>query len=437
MKSVMKPKTKVHFETQDGMSQTSHIQGQDAVVIDAPQEYLWILISNSLELCNWGPPVRRVRVLTDDGHETTGTWRRVDAEFDGKEEHFLERRIEHIEGRKMAVLIEEETFGLFKLLSEVGSSLEIEPLGTGQTRVIFTFFHNTKGGDRLLHEQTRCSAPAAAQPPCRLCFAKEVCGTHGNFKIEPMKKRVGCLCRYDKISQASRLPIQGTGKMRMTKAKYKVENKTVLDDLLLTLPGVSAGIVFGLPCYKVSASVFATLYDEGVGIKLPAARVSELLKQPNFVPFQPFGRNRGKEFVQINHDNPEDYRHDLALFEESMQYTLEATATDPSNLDNEEYRFRTIAERLMLEKSDIALGRMMSSPALQYQGKVFAFFYNNKMVFKLGRDFQPESLGIREYSLLTPFKTRPPMVDWFEIPSTEQERWEELAKYALQQMAGD
>lgn len=142
---VLKPKAEVNFEMQDGKSQTSHIQGQDAIVIDAPPEYLWTLISNSMELCNWGPPVRGVKILTDDGHEATGTWRRVDAEFEGKQGHFIERRIEHIEGRKIAVLIEEETFGLFRLLSEVGSSLELEPLGPRQTRVIFTFFHNTKG----------------------------------------------------------------------------------------------------------------------------------------------------------------------------------------------------------------------------------------------------------------------------------------------------
>jgi len=135
----------INFEAQDGSLKTSHVQGQDAVEIDAPPAYLWTLISDSMELCNWGPPVRGVKVLTDDGHEAMGTWRRVDAEFDGKQGHFIERRIEHIEGRKIAVLIEEETFGLFRLLSEVGSSLEIEPFGTHQTRVIFTFFHNTKG----------------------------------------------------------------------------------------------------------------------------------------------------------------------------------------------------------------------------------------------------------------------------------------------------
>jgi hypothetical protein len=89
--------------------------------------------------------VRGVKVLSDDGQEGHGTWRRADAEFDGEQGHFIERRIDHIEGRKIAILIEEETFGLFRLLSEVGSSLEIEPLGPTKAKVIFTFFHNTKG----------------------------------------------------------------------------------------------------------------------------------------------------------------------------------------------------------------------------------------------------------------------------------------------------
>src|SRR5262249_48654828 len=118
----LQPKDTVIFDTQNGQKQTSRIQGQDAIIVEAPAEHLWFLISDSMELCNWGPPVRGVSILSADEHEGLGTWRRVDAQFDGKNGHFMERRIEHIEGRKMAVLIEEETFGLFRLLSEVGSS---------------------------------------------------------------------------------------------------------------------------------------------------------------------------------------------------------------------------------------------------------------------------------------------------------------------------
>jgi hypothetical protein len=228
----------------------------------------------------------------------------------------------------------------------------------------------------------------------------------------------------------------------MGSLNYNPEQKVTLDRLLLAHPEISAGVVFGLPCYKVNGVVFATLYGEGVGIKLPEARVKELLEQPGCVPFRPFGRKRGKEFVQINHENPQDYQHDHSLFEEAMRYVLSTSADqkDPSpqtpmlSGDEEEQRFRTIAALLASENSAITLGKMMSEPALLYQGKVFAFYYGNKMVFRLGRDFQPESFNIQYYSLLAPFKTKPPMVDWFEIPSADQHRWEELSRYALQQL---
>jgi hypothetical protein len=226
----------------------------------------------------------------------------------------------------------------------------------------------------------------------------------------------------------------------MGSLNYNPEQKVTLDRLLLDHPEVSAGVVFGLPCYKVNGMVFATLYGEGVGIKLPEARVRELLEQPGVVPFRPFGRNRSKEFVQINHENSEDYQHDHSLFEEAMCYVASRSAgqKDPSpqtqvvENDEEEQRFRSIAALLTSENSAITLGKMMSEPALHYQGKVFAFYSGKKMVFRLGRDFQPELFNIEHYRLLAPFKTKPPMVDWFEIPSADQHRWEDLSRYALQ-----
>ncbi len=142
---LLKPKEAVRFDSQKGEAMTSKIQGQDAIIVAVPIERMWPLISNSLELCNWGPPVREVKILTENEPEGLGTWRRVEAEFNGQQGHFIERRIEHIEGRKIAILIEEETFGLFRLMSEVGSSLELAPVDANQTRVTFTFFHNPKG----------------------------------------------------------------------------------------------------------------------------------------------------------------------------------------------------------------------------------------------------------------------------------------------------
>ena len=224
---------------------------------------------------------------------------------------------------------------------------------------------------------------------------------------------------------------------------YNPELQITLDDLLLAYPGVTTGVVFGLPCYKVHGAVFAALCGEGVGIKLPEARVKELLEQPGFGPFRPFGRNRGKEFVQITHEYPKDYQLDQALFEESMRYVL-SPVTDQADhslpipvqaADEAEHRFRSIAAQLARENSAITLGKMMSSPALHYQGNVFAFYDGKQMAFRLGREFQPEALHIYQYQVLAPFKTKPPMVGWFEIPFAEQHHWENLARAALQRLA--
>ena len=45
-----------------------------------------------------------------------------------------------------------------------------------------------------------------------------------------------------------------------------------------------------------------------------------LLDQDDFKIFEPFGRNRGKNFVAIVHSNRKDFAQDEALFMESADY---------------------------------------------------------------------------------------------------------------------
>jgi hypothetical protein len=106
----------------------------------------------------------------------------------------------------------------------------------------------------------------------------------------------------------------------MSKAKYSEELKAVLDEILLKHSEITAAKVFGLPCYKYNGVIFATIHASEVGIKLAEARVSELLKHENCKPFQPFGRNRGKQFVAITHDNVQQFTHDEDLLLESARY---------------------------------------------------------------------------------------------------------------------
>jgi uncharacterized membrane protein len=121
-------------------------QGRDAIVIEAPIERIWTLIHDSRELARWGPPVRGVTVLdAQPGRETLGSRRRIEAEMEGRRGTFVERRDLHVEGRAIGYVIEEESFGLFRIMSAPGFSLELAAEGAARTRVIFTFFHDPRG----------------------------------------------------------------------------------------------------------------------------------------------------------------------------------------------------------------------------------------------------------------------------------------------------
>lgn len=84
---------------------------------------------------------------------------------------------------------------------------------------------------------------------------------------------------------------------------------------------------------------------------------------------------------------------------------------------------------------DVTEGKMMSSVGIQFKGKNFAFYRDGTMVFKLGRDFDPASEGIHQYELLSPFKSKPPLKDWFVIGNTSSDKWPLLAEIAYQKMS--
>lgn len=96
--------------------------------------------------------------------------------------------------------------------------------------------------------------------------------------------------------------------------------------------------------------------------------------------------------------------------------------------------FSDIAQRMALQHPGVGLGKMMSSPGIQYKNKNFAFFWNDHMVFKLGEGFDPETMGVDEWEYLAPFKTKPPMKAWYRVPPAFAAAWPELAELAYRAM---
>jgi hypothetical protein len=106
-------------------------------------------------------------------------------------------------------------------------------------------------------------------------------------------------------------------------ANFNSKHKEILDELLLGQPHIRPGKMFGFPAYYVGRRLAICLYEEGVSIKLPEERVNHLLEvDGNTLPFQPMGKSKMREWLQINLSKSEDYRHYESLFGESIQHVL-------------------------------------------------------------------------------------------------------------------
>ena len=105
----------------------------------------------------------------------------------------------------------------------------------------------------------------------------------------------------------------------LSNVQYDEKHKIVLDSILLDIPIVKPGKMYGHPAYYVGGKLFASLYMEGVCIKIPETRVKELLKKEGIEPFTPMGRKM-REWIYIIRNKSEDYLKDRDIFEESIEF---------------------------------------------------------------------------------------------------------------------
>jgi len=106
----------------------------------------------------------------------------------------------------------------------------------------------------------------------------------------------------------------------MQEPKFNIEHKKILDSFLLKIPGVIPGKMFGYPAYYINKKLFACLYENGVGVKIPENKVNELIGKKGIIYFQPLGRAKMREWIQINRENSEDYLNDQKILETSIKF---------------------------------------------------------------------------------------------------------------------
>ena len=99
--------------------------------------------------------------------------------------------------------------------------------------------------------------------------------------------------------------------------------KSQIDAVLLKLPGVVAKKLNNLDAYFVNDRMFACLSSDGIGLRLPAATVTNLqFSRGDVSQFQPGGLSAGatREWIQINRADAADYKKDLDLFRASLEF---------------------------------------------------------------------------------------------------------------------
>lgn len=110
----------------------------------------------------------------------------------------------------------------------------------------------------------------------------------------------------------------------MSDERFNPDYKAKIDEIMLVIPGVKSSKAFGYPAYKINGKVFAFFGGTAVSLKLPAARVADLItSNPDVMSaFEPASGIVWKEWLNIQRNDPLEYEQDIALFEESVEYVL-------------------------------------------------------------------------------------------------------------------
>jgi hypothetical protein len=91
--------------------------------------------------------------------------------------------------------------------------------------------------------------------------------------------------------------------------------------------------------------------------------------------------------------------------------------------------YEQVAEQV-LGRAPAQRGVMFGMPCLKLDGKAFAGFYQDSMVFKLCGTAHERALALEGAQLFNP-SGRMPMKDWVQVPARHSERWPAFADEAI------
>jgi hypothetical protein len=93
----------------------------------------------------------------------------------------------------------------------------------------------------------------------------------------------------------------------------------------------------------------------------------------------------------------------------------------------EENLYNEIGESL----KGIEISQMFGKPAFKINGKAFAYFFQNCMVFKLSGNEHADAMKLKGSVLFDPSGKGRAMKEWVQVTFAHKAKWEPLAKSAM------
>lgn len=113
------------------------------VVIQASQDTVWRVLSDSRLIADWVPAVREVESCSLEG-EGEGAVRTCSVELTGKVGKMVERCVEFTPRSRIAYLVDEESFGMRRMFQHYGFALNVRSEGEDMTRVVLETHYTPK-----------------------------------------------------------------------------------------------------------------------------------------------------------------------------------------------------------------------------------------------------------------------------------------------------
>lgn len=109
--------------------------------------------------------------------------------------------------------------------------------------------------------------------------------------------------------------------------ELKAFNVDVVQALALLLSkhaDVVRRTMFGYPAFIANGRMFACVYRDGIGLKVPETRAKQLLTERGIVPFQPHGKPRMREWIHVVQHSPRLSVRNSSVTIEALEYARSA-----------------------------------------------------------------------------------------------------------------